>query len=244
MDAPFSAAAEAYRFVAGSIARRVGTQPQGSEVESLERGLRTFAFSSGLPNEGKSIIAANSAIALAREGSEVLVIDADFGDQRLTRLLTGEEAPRSKGLTELVSGNAELTEAVTKIDLAEGGTLALLSRGAVHTPAAELLRARAVSTLFAEARKLYDVILVDTPPLLHVAYSSTLLGYVDGAVIVVPHGGSVNVTSELGDRLNLVSTPLLGYVYNAAPLRRRFKGTEGSMQDVVGTGWWASDRGN
>ena len=240
VDVPFSAAAEAYRFVAGSIASRIGTQPAvGSE---LERGLRSIAISSSLPNEGKSIIAANSAVALAREGNRVLLVDADFGDQRLSRLVAGESARRAKGLTEVVSGKADLGDAVAWVELADGGKLALLSRGAVHTPAAELLRGQGMSALFTDARRDFDVIIVDTPPLLHVAYASTLVGHADGAIVVIPHGASVSVVGELADRLELVDTPVLGYVYNAAPLRRRFKGTEGSMQDVVGTGWWESDR--
>jgi hypothetical protein len=44
------------------------------------------------------------------------------------------------------------------------------------------------------------------------------------------------VAEELADRLQLVDIPVLGYVYNKAPLRRSFRGSEGSMQDVVGSG--------
>ena len=68
----------------------------------------------------------------------------------------------------------------------------------------------------------YDLVLIDAPSLLEVAYVSTLVGMVDKVLIVVAHDSSVLDVKELQDRLDLIGTPTAGYVYNFAPLRTEF----------------------
>jgi hypothetical protein len=70
--------------------------------------------------------------------------------------------------------------------------------------------------------------------MLQVAYASTLARYVDRVVVVVPHGGSVTRIEDLAQRLQLIGTPVAGYVYNWAPLRRDMAISEGSLRDVLG----------
>jgi hypothetical protein len=76
---PSSAAAESFHFVAGSLR----SAPMG-------RGA-VYAVVSGQTGDGKTVVAANSALAAARSGSRVLAIDADFGNQQLTTLLSSGE---------------------------------------------------------------------------------------------------------------------------------------------------------
>ncbi len=71
--------------------------------------------------------------------------------------------------------------------LGPDGVLSLLSRGRQPVVAADLLRSPKVKQLFDTVRDEFDLVLVDAPPLLQVAYASTLAAYVDGALVIVGH---------------------------------------------------------
>ncbi len=228
-DQPRSAAAEAFRFLATSV-----------ELKMLNRGVQTVAVLSATLGAGKSTVLANLALASARKGTRVLLIDADFGNQALTALLRedgvlpvgGDELPM--GLTDVVSGEVEFNDAVMAIEAAPGVEINLLGRGRQPVTAAELVRSPQVRELFAEMKDDFDVVFVDAPPLLQVAYASTLASYADSAMLVVEHGGSVSQVREARSRLDLIDVPVGGYVYNRSPLRKEMTFTEGSMADILG----------
>jgi Mrp family chromosome partitioning ATPase len=90
--------------------------------------------------------------------------------------------------------------------------------------------------VFAQLKQDHGLVFVDAPPLLQVAYSSAMAGYVDGLVVVVAHGTPVRELEDLADRLKLIGTPILGYLYNRSPLRPEMTATEGSMMDILGVG--------
>ncbi|NNL48815.1 MAG: CpsD/CapB family tyrosine-protein kinase, partial [Acidimicrobiia bacterium] len=186
-------------------------------------------------NDGKSTVVANTAMAAAREGNRVLVVDADFGNQSLTRALVGDIPPPA-GLTEAVDSGLPLRQAVTSVPVADGTTLGLLSRGQRPVVAANFFRSAATRVFFESIRDEYDVILIDTPPLLHVAYASSIARFADAAMLVVSHNGSVSDLEEMVDRLNFIGTGSVGYVYNRSPLRADQLLTEGSLADILGSG--------
>jgi capsular exopolysaccharide synthesis family protein len=223
LDQPRSASAEAFRFAAASLELKMASQ----QVKSL-------VVISGTLGTGKSTVVANLAMAAAREGSRVLLIDADFGNQDLTALLTDEQTTVSAGLTDVVSAGMPFLEAIRSIEIGPGVHLSLLARGRQPVVAADLLRSPKVRQLFDTVREAFDVILVDAPPLLQVAYTSTLASYVDAALVVVAHRSSVGQLDEVKSRLSLIGRDSIGYVYNKSPLRREMTFTEGSMTDILG----------
>lgn len=224
---PRSASAEAFRFAAAALdlSRASGAAPtSGGKVVTLV---------SAAIGEGKTVVAANTALAAALEGSRVLLIDADFGNQMATALLAPDTTP-AVGITEVVELGVPLGDAITPIEGTDGSGLHLLSRGWRQITAPEFFRLPATRLFLREVQEFYDLILVDGPPLLQVAYASTLAGLSDKVLVVVPHGGSLAAVEELQDRLDLIGTSTIGYVYNIAPLRFEMTRTEGSMKDVLG----------
>ncbi len=224
-DAPRSAAAEAFRFAAASL-----------EMLMRSHQAKVVMMVSATLGHGKSTSAINTALASARQGHEVLVIDCDFGNQDSSKLLRGELGKPVPGFTDVVEAGHPLGSAIQTIPLGKDVSISLLGRGRLPTVAADTLRSPGAVDLFRDVKATYDLVFVDAPPLLQVAYASTLAGYVDALVVVVGHGTSARELEELTIRLNLIGTPLLGYIYNKSPLRREMTATEGSMMDILGQG--------
>jgi capsular exopolysaccharide synthesis family protein len=222
-ESPRSAAAEAFRFATASLELRLASfQAKSLIVVSATLGT------------GKSTVLANVALASAREGNRVLLVDADFGNQDLSSLLTGDAGSVTQGLTDVIGAGLPFTQAIRSIDVGADGVLSLLSRGRQPVVAADLLRSPKVKQLFDTVEEEFDLVLVDGPPLLQVAYASTLAAYVDGALVIVGHGESTAMIQETRSRLNLIGADVFGYIYNRSPLRREMTVSDGSMVDILG----------
>jgi len=222
-DEPRSASAEAFRFAAASL-----------ELKMNRQDVKSLAIISPTLGAGKSTVLANIALAAVRQGNKVLLIDADFGNQALTTLLAGDEGTREPGLTEVMSGGLTISQAIRSIEVGPDLLISLLSRGRQPVAAADLLRSEGARTLFTTAKEEYDMVLVDAPPLLQVAYASTIAGLVDAVLVLVAHEGSAAQLEEAYARLGLIGVSSLGYVYNSSPLRREMTVSEGSTADVLG----------
>lgn len=217
-NSPRTQAAEAFRFAAA-----------GLDIKA-RGGIKSIIAVSASVGDGKTVVVANTAMAAAREGNRVLVIDADFGNQALTQLLThGGQPPQ--GLTELVETGLELRRAAASVQGSNGATLTLLSRGHRPVTPANFFRSAATRVFFEAVREEFDLILIDAPPLLQVAYTSSIARYCDAALLVVNHGSRVQHLSEVMQRLEFIGTQAIGYVYNRAPLKEMV--LEGSLADVI-----------
>ena len=226
---PASASAEAFRFVSASIS----LQQLWPVNEDGSKNFKSLvALSAGL-SEGKTVVMANTAFAAAREGHSVLLVDADFGNQQLTELVLGP-GQATPGMTDVVAGDTTLAKAVVNVPQTSTGSLGLLSRGTASVRAPDFFSAPATAKLFDEISKKYDLVLIDAPPLLRVAYATTLARLADRGMVVVAHGEDVHTADELRDQVGLVGIPLIGYVYNMAPLRAEMAVSAGSMADTLG----------
>ncbi|MGI9665689.1 MAG: Wzz/FepE/Etk N-terminal domain-containing protein [Acidimicrobiia bacterium] len=230
-DDPTSASAEAFRFISASV---VLQQQWPAREDGASNFGSVITLSSGV-HEGKTVVTANTALAAAREGNRVVVLDADFGNQQLTGVLAGDSSP-SIGMIEVVTGDATLADAVTDIPVDGSGVVHLLSRGSGGMQGPDFFAADGTAALFASLSELYDLVLIDSPPLLRVAYATTLARLADRAMIVVAHGQPISDVEELRNQMDLVGTQEVGYVYNFAPLRAEMTLSAGSMADTLGPG--------
>jgi len=229
VDAPSSTAAEAFRFVSASLS----LQQMWPVSESGAKNFKSVIILSAGLSAGKTVVTANTAFAAAREGHSVLVVDADFGNQELTELLLGS-IPSQVGMTDIVAGKSTLARGVIDIPHEGTGSIGILSRGTASVRAPDFYSAPATAKLFKQISTKYDLVLIDAPPLLRVAYSTTLARLADRAMIVVAHGEDVHAVTELQDQMELVGIPMIGYVYNLAPLRPEMMMSAGSMADTLG----------
>ena len=209
LTAPNSASAEAFRFAASALMsrRREMFRPDSDATDCL-----VALVVSAADGAGKTVAVANTALTAAAEGARVLALDADLGHQGLSALFEGG------GDTKTVVTAAGIT--ANRLVLVDGGRLDLVGSLDFPEGGLEMLASDQGEGLLEKLRGDYDLVLIDAPPLLTVAYTSTLLGRVDGVIAVVPHGSPVARYEEVRDRVELTRTPLLGYLYNLAPLSR------------------------
>lgn len=203
---PHSAAAEAFRFAAGSLERI-----------RAERGPRlSLVFVSPLADVGKSMVVANLALAIADGGTRVLAVDAGAGDGDLTaRLLPG--TPPHAGLEQVLAGQQPLANCIRPSPL--NGAVGVLGSGPpLQRRVTGAARSKAASALLVTAKSSFDVVLIDSPALLQVADATELVDASDTAIIVLSPNDLIRDHLEMVDRLKLIGSDAVGYIYNRAPM--------------------------
>ena len=175
------------------------------------RGAQVVAVSSPAAGEGKTVTAINLAGALARgSDARVLLIDADLRRPSIAKNL-GIEDGQTNGLADIIADETlELTSGARQID---GFSIHVVPAGTPHPAIHKILRSPRLEHLLGEARKEYDYVVIDTPPLLPVFDSSLLARVADGLLLVV----AANQTPRklLGEALNLVDpSKVMGIVFN------------------------------
>lgn len=153
----------------------------GIKFADIDRPQKIVLLASALPSEGKSTIASNLALHAAASGERVLIIDLDLRHPVLTSLY----APDAKhGAVELLLGEIDLKQAIVK-DAASGLHILPAPRRKDLTHTAELLGSKRMKDLFTHLSGFYDLIVVDTSPLLPVTDGRALIDVVDSLVLVV-----------------------------------------------------------
>lgn len=172
-----------------------------------DQGIRSIAVTSSLPEEGKSTVAAFLAFTSATAGKRTLLVEADLRRPVLAARLGIKPSP---GVSDLVVGEAKLSDVVQVIRFADpastngsepsnghvpdqapgalthsGHELACITAGTKAPDPVEILRSHAMSEMLSKVRGDYDLVILDTPPMLSVVDALELLPNVDGAVVCV-----------------------------------------------------------
>lgn len=172
--------------------------------------MRTFVVTSAGMGEGKTLTSLNLAWLLAQtDGVRALVIDSDLRQPCATEYLA-IDAPR--GLSEVLGGELSLREAVVRLNPAG---LYLLPGGQARDDVAEILSGPTYAAVIAEARRLFDFIIIDAPPLGIFTDANVLINRADGALMVVRAG---KTRYAMVDKLleQLPRERILGVVLNRA----------------------------
>lgn len=167
-DAPMSGAAEAVR--------RLRTNLQFTDLGDRPRSI---VISSSIPGEGKTTTALNLSVSLADAGSRVILVDADLRRPSVADCLGLEGRV---GLTTVLIGRAEVADVVQPW---QDSTLDVLPSGRIPPNPSELLGSKAMERLLALLTKSYDVVIMDSPPLLPVTDAAVLSNLAGGSLLVV-----------------------------------------------------------
>lgn len=193
---------------------------------SVDKNIRTVLVTSAVAGDGKTTVASNLASASgALPGSRTLLIEADLRQGNLAGVLGIEQSP---GLVQVLGGEVDLHSAIQRprrLDETNGvagdrPAFDVLVAGASPPNAAEMLDSQAMVALLAGASADYDLIIIDTAPLLLVADAMPLLRSVSGVLAVASLGSTKRDALQfLRKQLSQVDAPVLGLVANRVPIQ-------------------------
>jgi polysaccharide biosynthesis transport protein len=178
---------------------------------------RSLAVTSTSAGEGKTVVASNLAVSLARAGRRVLLIDADLRRPQLHRTFG---IPRSPGLSEVMAGDAKPSEALLQPSPVAG--LFILAAGAHVASPTDLLDRELLTHLIQRFNQIFDVVVLDCPPVMAVADASIIANAVSSVLFVVASGTTSREDAQVAlDRLASVQGHVIGVVLNRAKVDQR-----------------------
>ena len=205
-EAATSPAAEAFRALRTSV-RFLG----------VERPLRTIQLTSPTAGEGKTTVAVNLAAVLAASGERVVIVDADLRRPTVHRMFGLDNRA---GFTSVFLEEASLDDALHR---RPGTDFFVLPSGPIPPNPSELLSAKRTAELLFELQERFDVVLVDSPPVLPVTDATVLAAWMEATLLVARAG--VTTSAQLRqsvDLLRQVDAPIKGTILNQVQLEMTY----------------------
>lgn len=201
---PNSRLAESYRSIRTALL-----------LSSADSPIKTVAVTSAMPGEGKTVTAANLAVALAQSGKTVLIVDADLRRPRQHRIF---KVKNTFGLTTYLTDSVGIKDVVKSTEIPN---LYLINAGPVPPNPAELLGSDKMARFIRMMSEETDHILFDLPPMLEISDALVLGAKVDGMVLVV-HGDKTSreALRKARERLDLLKVRTIGVVINNVAVPR------------------------
>lgn len=178
--------------------------------------IKVIAFTSSVPNEGKSSTSFHLAKSFAEDGKKILFMDADI---RKSVILARHEADQEVvGLTHYLSGQDTKEDVIYASNIEH---MDVIFTGQVAPNPAELLGTEKFKELIAYAREQYDYVVVDCPPLGSVIDAAIIAKECDGAVIVIESDNvSYRLIQKVKTQLEVSGCKILGAVLNKVDMSR------------------------
>ena len=201
------------------------------QVKAQNRGPMAYLVTSACPGEGKTSLAAALALSYAASGTRTLLIDADLIGQRLTR---GYNMCDKPGLREIISGG-NMGVGVYPTGVAG---LSLLPAGVSDGRDACAVSGRVIKALLSATRKHYDVVMIDSGPILGSLEALVVAGVADGVILTISREQQKPLVDRALRQLRSVGARIAGTVFNKAEQRdfRRSVGVSSLRSVATGNG--------
>jgi capsular exopolysaccharide synthesis family protein len=197
---PKSPISESYRSLRTNVA-----------YASIDEKIKSLLISSSQPGEGKSTTTANLAIAFAQLRKKTLLVDADLR-KPVQHNVFG--LPRAPGLSEYLIGEADLDSVLHKTQVEN---LFIITAGDLPPNPSEILGSDRMSKLIDKLEQDWDMILLDSPPIVAVTDASMISGEIDAIAMVVKAGQTERSAVDRAlDMMRNVKAPLIGAILNGA----------------------------
>lgn len=189
---------EAYRILRTNI-----------EFSGKQKQYKTLLLTSSVMQEGKSTTVSNLGRVFAMAGTKTLIVDLDLRRPVQHRLLAVDN---TCGITDVYLGNANLEDTIKPVDIEN---LYLLNAGKIPPNPAEILASERLKAILNEVKEVFDIILIDSPPVAVLADAAILSSSTDATILVVAVDlvDSDDVKSAV-ENLNNAGANILGVVMN------------------------------
>lgn len=173
-------------------------------------GGRTLAVTSARQGEGKTVMSSSLAVSMAMAGRRVLLIDADLRRSGISEVFG---VSRSPGLSNVLAGEVKPSAALLET---QTNGLFLLPAGNENANPGDLLDSERLTQLIGGLRRVFDVVIIDCPPVLAVADATIVASVASAAVMVVRAGSTKQIVGRALEHLNSSQTQVIGVVLNRA----------------------------
>ncbi|MEG1846482.1 MAG: polysaccharide biosynthesis tyrosine autokinase [Oscillospiraceae bacterium] len=178
---------------------------------AMRENHKTFIVTSTMENEGKTTNAVNIALALAKNGKSVLLIDADLRKPAVAKALA-INASEDKGVEGIINGEKTLAES---IKYSEKYNLFLLMSGRGIVDPSEILSTNAMEEVIEAAEKEFDYVVIDTPPCGVVADAVVIAGYADAIIMIIRQDvAPMRRVARAIENLDNSGTEIIGCIFN------------------------------
>lgn len=204
-ELPMSVEAEAYRTLRSNL-----------QYSIFDTECKVIAITSANPQEGKSTIAGNIALALAQCEKKVILIDCDLRKPSLHKKFN---LSNKTGITEIIIAK----EAKIIIGEKYNEYLTIVTSGTRPPNPAELLGSRYMTNVLNALRKAYDYVILDTPPLEAVTDGQILAAHADGTILVVKAEATKKTSVHNAiSMLKKVNARIIGVVLNEVKVKNSY----------------------
>ena len=194
------------RFFISEDYRTVRTSILLSHAESPPKSI---VFTSALPKEGKTATVANMAVAFSQLDEKVLVVDADLRKPRLHRIF---KVKNIGGLSGYLTGKVSIEDAVQKTNVEN---IWLIPSGPIPPNPSELLNSDKMKGMMDELKRGYDVVMLDTPPMLAVVDGVIISSLGDSTVFIIQAGKTTRKPFlQAVEELKRAKAKVIGVVFN------------------------------
>jgi receptor protein-tyrosine kinase len=228
----------------GEVAESFRALRANLQYLGVQRPLRTILITSASPQQGKTTVSANLALAIARSGATTIVLEGDLRRPRLDDAF--DTLANGVGLTSVLVGAVDVDEAIVDVAMPlssdapshgeREGRLSFLPSGPQPPNPSELLSSVPMTKLLDRLALEYDYVLIDSPPVLVVSDALELARHVDGVLLVVRRNhASRDEARELRALVERLGINLLGVVFtDVAPAGIHYGGYRDKMETTAG----------
>ncbi|MBI5403778.1 MAG: polysaccharide biosynthesis tyrosine autokinase [Ignavibacteriae bacterium] len=157
---------------------------------STDKHVKTLLISSSIEGEGKSCLAANMALNFCMENKRVILVDLNLRRPALHRIFG---IPNNKGITNVLAEGMSLEKAIISSNI-KG--FDLLLSGPVAPDSSRLIESLKTKNLIHKLKEMYDMVIIDTPPLMIVSDAIIIGQSVDGIIHIIEYGRTTNEMVE------------------------------------------------
>lgn len=199
---PKSPASEAFRTLRTNL-----------QFSTIDDSIKSLVVTSAGPAEGKSTVISNLAVAMAQSGKKVLLIDCDLRKPTIHKKIG---LPNSGGMTNLLIQKKQIDECIMETDVQN---LYVITSGPIPPNPAELLGSNRMKALIKEFENVFDITLIDAPPVLAVTDAQVLSRICNGTILNTAYGQTEKeAIIKAKESLLGAGGKILGVVLNKIPI--------------------------